>query len=147
MRRSLFTDEHDLFRQSFRTFVDKEIAPHHLEWEAAGTVSRELFLAAGAHGFLGMAVPEQYGGGGVDDFRYNLVISEEIQRAGCRPAPAWASRCTTTSACRTSRVSPRTSRSNDGCLVSASGELITAIAMTEPGDRLGPRVDEDHGDP
>ncbi len=57
MRRNLFDDEHDLFRQSFRSFVDKEMAPHHLDWERAGVVPRELFLAAGAHGFLCMAAP------------------------------------------------------------------------------------------
>ena len=82
MQRTLFEDEHDQFRASVRTFVDKEVTPHYLEWEEAGLAPRELFAAAGANGFLGMAVPEEYGGGGVDDFRYNLVIGEEIQRAG-----------------------------------------------------------------
>jgi len=80
--RTLLTAEHELFRASFRQFVDKEMVPHHLEWERAGIVDRDVFRAAGSHGFLGMAIPEQYGGGGVDDFRYNLVIAEETQRAG-----------------------------------------------------------------
>ena len=84
--RTLLTAEHELFRASFRQFVDKEMVPHHLEWERAGIVDRDVFRAAGSHGFLGMAIPEQYGGGGVDDFRYNLVIAEETQRAGlCLP--------------------------------------------------------------
>jgi len=132
MDRTLFTGEHDLFRTSFRQFVDKEIAPHHSEWEEAGIVDRELFRAAGSHGFLGMAVPETYGGGGSDDFRYNVVISEETQRAGVAGAGLGIS------------------LHNDICLPYflrycndeqrrrwlpgiASGELITAIAMTEPG--------------
>jgi len=132
MDRTLFTGEHDLFRTSFRQFVEKEIAPHHSEWEEAGIVDRELFRAAGSHGFLGMAVPETYGGGGSDDFRYNVVISEETQRAGVAGAGLGIS------------------LHNDICLPYflrycndeqrrrwlpgiASGELITAIAMTEPG--------------
>ena len=58
------------------------MTPHYLEWEAAGLAPREVFAAAGANGFLGMAVPEEYGGGGVDDFRFNVVIAEELARAG-----------------------------------------------------------------
>ncbi len=132
MDRTLFGAEHDLFRTSFRQFVDKEMVPHHLEWERAGIVDRELFRAAGSHGFLGMAIPEEYGGGGVDDFRYNLVIVEETQRAGIGGAGLGIT------------------LHNDICLPYflrycddeqrrrwlpgiASGELITAIAMTEPG--------------
>src|SRR3954453_4164306 len=82
MRRAIFADDHELFRDSFRRFVDKEMVPHHLEWEAAGIASRDVFRTAGRHGFLGMAAPETYGGGGVDDFRYNAIIGEEVQRAG-----------------------------------------------------------------
>ncbi|MFB7336200.1 acyl-CoA dehydrogenase family protein [Streptomyces adustus] len=81
VRRDLFDDTHEDFRQSFRTFVRTEIVPHHEKWEAAGRVDRSMFLAAGAQGFLGMAVPEEYGGLGVDDFRFNVIISEELQRA------------------------------------------------------------------
>src|SRR5215467_2977786 len=108
------------------------MVPHHREWERAGIVDRDLFRAAGAHGFLGMAVPEEYGGGGVDDFRYNLVIAEEIQRAGVNAAglgltlhndiclPYFLRYCT----------EEQRRRWLPGI---ASGELITAIAMTEPG--------------
>jgi alkylation response protein AidB-like acyl-CoA dehydrogenase len=130
--RTLLTAEHELFRTSFRQFVDKEMVPHHLEWERAGIVDREVFRAAGSHGFLGMAVPEEYGGGGVDDFRYNLVIAEETQRAGLGGAglgislhndiclPYFLRYCST----------EQCERWLPGI---ASGELITAIAMTEPG--------------
>ena len=86
MRRTQFTEDHDLFRDSFRTFVEREIVPHHIEWNEQGIVPRELFATAGAAGFLGMAVPEEFGGGGVDDFRYNLVIGEEMQYAGVAAA-------------------------------------------------------------
>ena len=57
MQRTLFGEDHELFRQSVRAFVEKEIAPHHLDWEAAGAVPRELFRAAGAQGFLCMSAP------------------------------------------------------------------------------------------
>ena len=132
MERTIFEDEHDLFRESFRRFVAEEISPNLDEWERAGIADRALFTAAGRHGFLGMAIPEALGGGGVDDFRYNLVIIEEVQRAGAGGAGLGLT------------------LHNDICLPYfltladdeqrarwlpgiASGELITAIAMTEPG--------------
>jgi long-chain-acyl-CoA dehydrogenase len=132
MHRTLFDDEHDLFRDSVRRFIAAEAAPHNEQWERAGIVERGLFSAAGAHGFLGMAAPERYGGGGVDDFRYNLVIAEEVQRGGVNAAglgwtlhndiclPYFLSLCT----------DEQKGRWLPGI---CSGELITAIAMTEPG--------------
>ena len=65
MERTLFEDEHELFRDSVRAFIAKELVPHHEAWEEAGIVDRDLFTKAGAQGFLGMAVPEELGGGGV----------------------------------------------------------------------------------
>ena len=132
MERTIFEDEHDLFRESFRRFVAEEISPNLEVWEEAGIADRSLFTSAGRHGFLGMAIPESLGGGGVDDFRYNLVIIEEVQRAGAGGAGLGLT------------------LHNDICLPYfltladddqkarwlpgiASGELITAIAMTEPG--------------
>ena len=132
MRRDLFEEEHEALRASVRAWLDKEVVPHHLEWEQAGIVPHELFAAAGRHGFLGMAIPEQYGGGGVDDFRYNLVIGEEVQAAGVGGAglgltlhndiclPYFLRYCT----------DEQRERWLPGI---ASGELVTAIAMTEPG--------------
>src|SRR6478609_12017297 len=66
VERDLFDDEHEALRASFRAWLDKEVVPHHLEWERAGIVPHDVFAEAGRHGFLGMAIPEQYGGGGVD---------------------------------------------------------------------------------
>jgi alkylation response protein AidB-like acyl-CoA dehydrogenase len=132
MQRDLFDDEHELFRRSFRRWLDKEIVPHYLEWEDAQIVPRDVFRAAGEHGFLGMAIPTGYGGGGNDDFRYNLVIGEEIQAAAVNAAglgftlhndiclPYFLRYCD----------GPQRERWLPGI---ASGELITAIAMTEPG--------------
>ena len=132
MNRTLFEPEHEALRASFRAWLDKEVVPHREEWDAAGIVPRELFAEAGRHGFLGMAIPEGFGGGGAPDFRYNLVIGEEVQAAG------------------TGAVGLGLTLHNDICLPYflrycsdeqsrrwlpgiASGELITAIAMTEPG--------------
>ena len=132
MRRELFDDTHEEFRSSFRSFLAKEAAPHHARWEAEGIVDRELFAVAGANGFLGMEVPEEYGGGGVRDFRFNVVIAEEIQHADVNAAGLGLT------------------LHNDICLPYflhltddeqkrrwlpgiCAGELITAVAMTEPG--------------
>jgi alkylation response protein AidB-like acyl-CoA dehydrogenase len=131
MERTLFTAEHEMFRDSVRRFVEAELVPHVERWEEAGIVDREVFTAAGASGFLGMAAPEEHGGGGVEDFRYNLVLGEEVQRAGVGAAglgltlhndiclPYFLSLCT----------EEQKARWLPGI---CSGELITAIAMTEP---------------
>ncbi len=131
MRRTLLSDDHELFRQSFRTFVDKEIVPHHEAWEREGKVPRELFLAAGEHGFLCMAAPEEYGGGGVDDFRYNLVVSEEIQRAGV--AGSGLGLTLHNDICLPYFLHLTTEAQKQRWLPGmCRGELITAVAMTEP---------------
>ncbi|HIP71787.1 MAG TPA: acyl-CoA dehydrogenase [Anaerolineae bacterium] len=82
MERNIFTDEHQMFRESVRRFIEKEIAPYHEQWEKEGIVPRELWLKAGKMGFLAMDVPEEYGGLGLKDFRYNVVITEELTKAG-----------------------------------------------------------------
>ena len=82
MERTIFESEHDAFRSSVRQFLEKDVVPNLPAWEAAGIADRDMFRKAGAAGFLGMAAPEEHGGGGVDDFRFNLVISEEVQAVG-----------------------------------------------------------------
>ena len=132
MERTLFEADHEMFRDSVRGFIAKELVPFHEAWEAAGIVDRDVFRKAGAQGFLAMAAPEAHGGGGVQDFRYNVVIAEEIQKAGVNAAglgwtlhndiclPYFLSLCT----------DEQQARWLPGI---CSGELITAIAMTEPG--------------
>ncbi len=132
LKRTLFEPEHDLFRESFRAFVEREIVPNADSWEQAGIVDKAMFRRAGENGFLGMEIPEALGGGGVDDFRFNVIIDEEIQRAGVMASGM----CITLH--------------NDICLPYftdltddeqkarwlpglASGELMAAVAMTEPG--------------
>ena len=135
MHRGLFEDLHEDFRASFRTFLEREVigeAGRYGEWEREGIIPREVFAVAGEGGFLGMAVPEAHGGAGVDDFRLNLVIGEECQRAGVGSfglgitlhndicLPYFLTYCD----------EPQRERWLGGI---AAGELITALAMTEPG--------------
>ncbi len=131
MRRTILTEEHEMFRASFRTFIDREIAPHFERWEQAGIVDRSLFSAAGAAGFLAMAAPEEYGGGGVDDFRYNLVIGEELAYSGF--ASPGVGITLHNDVCLPYYLSLTTDEQKARWLPGiCSGELITAIAMTEP---------------
>ena len=82
MRRHFYDEDHDSFRESVREFVEREVAPHHEEWEDAGHIDPAVWVAAGRQGLLGIGFPETHGGGGVDDFRYRCVIMEELARVG-----------------------------------------------------------------
>jgi alkylation response protein AidB-like acyl-CoA dehydrogenase len=79
--RTLFSADHEAFRDSFRRFVDKEITPFHADWEDQGYVAREVWNKAGENGFLCMTMPEEYGGSGADKL-YSVIQMEEIARAG-----------------------------------------------------------------
>ena len=118
--RTLFEPEHDLFRESYRGFLDRHVAPFHDQWEKDKIVDRGVWLEAGKQGFLGMAVPEEYGGGGNPDFRYNVIVTEETTK-GRYSGIGWASACTTTSSRPTCSTSPTRSRSSAGCPSSAPG--------------------------
>lgn len=87
LHRSLFTEEHELFRQSVRDFVSREVSPHNAEWEKQKMVSREVWRKLGDKGFLGMQVPDNLGGLNITDFRYNAIFIEELGLSGCS-APA-----------------------------------------------------------
>jgi alkylation response protein AidB-like acyl-CoA dehydrogenase len=131
MRRTLFDDDHELFRATVRGFVEGRILPHHEQWEADGIVPRALFLEAGELGLLCTAAPEQYGGGGVDDFRYNVVLSEELQRAGV--AGSGLGLTLHNDICLPYFLHLTTDEQKARWLPGiCSGELITAVAMTEP---------------
>jgi alkylation response protein AidB-like acyl-CoA dehydrogenase len=80
--RDIYEEDHRMFRQAFRTFLEREVMPYHAQWERDGQVSREVWLKAGEQGFLGMNVPEAYGGPGITDFRFNNIIQEECARVG-----------------------------------------------------------------
>ena len=82
MERMIFTEEHDAFRDMVRAFIAKEIAPYHEQWEREGIVSRDVWLAAGRAGLLGIHLEEKYGGGGQPDYRFYVVLNEELAHAG-----------------------------------------------------------------
>lgn len=132
VKRSLYDEDHAAFAHSFRRFVAQEITPDYLQWEAEGIAPRSLYKKAGDNGFIGMAIPQEFGGGGSHDFRFNSVIAEELAYAGIGGAgqgltlhndittPYFTDICN----------DEQKARWLPGI---ASGELITAIAMTEPG--------------
>ncbi|WP_059022355.1 acyl-CoA dehydrogenase family protein [Mycobacterium sp. M26] len=128
--RTLFEPEHELFRESYRAFLERHVAPYHDQWEKEKIVDRGVWLEAGKQGFLGMAVPEEYGGGGNDDFRYNTIVVEETV-AGRYSGLGFS--------LHNDVVAPyllrlATEEQKQRWLPKfCTGELITAIAMTEPG--------------
>jgi acyl-CoA dehydrogenase len=127
--RTLYDSDHDMFRDSLRKFIQAEGMPNHEQWEKDGMVSDEIWLKAGEQGFLCPMVPEEYGGVGTD-FLYNCIVNEEIGRSGCTGL-GWTLHNDITvpyivrygSEEQKQKYLPR-------CI---TGELITAIAMTEPG--------------
>ncbi len=130
MQRTLFEPEHDAFRDTVRAFLEKEVVPHHAQWETDGIVPRELWLRAGELGLLGFMIPEEFGGGGVSDFRYNVVLQEELTRVGASGV-GFALHTDLVSGYLLSYASEEQKRRWLPKFV--TGEMITAIAMTEPG--------------
>ncbi|MCG7583210.1 acyl-CoA dehydrogenase family protein [Mycolicibacterium sp. OfavD-34-C] len=129
-QRTLFEPEHDLFRESFRAFLERHVAPYHEQWEVDKLVDRGVWLEAGKQGFLGMAVPEEYGGGGNPDFRYNTIITEEVT-AGRYSGLGFSLHNDVTAPylIRLANEEQKQRWLPKFC----TGELISAIAMTEPG--------------
>jgi alkylation response protein AidB-like acyl-CoA dehydrogenase len=130
MERGIFEAEHDAFRDLARTFIAKEITPHHDRWEHEGQVDRELWRTAGKAGLLGTDVPEEYGGGGVSDFRYNVVLSEELVGAGASGVGFPLHNDVITPYLLRLADDEQKQRWLPGF---CSGDIVTAIAMTEPG--------------
>jgi len=127
--RTLFAEEHEVFRQSVRRFVEDKVVPFHDQWEKDGQVSREVWLQAGEQGYLCASVPEEYGGPGAD-FLYAAVFFEELARVGAT-GPSFH--------LHSEIVAPYimnygTEEQKQTWLPKmVSGEVISAIAMTEPG--------------
>lgn len=123
--------EHRQFRDSARAFVREQILPRHESWEIAGCLDRDLFLAAGKQGLLGFSVPEEFGGPGVDDFRYNAILIEEVNRAGAAAEGiAFALQNDVVLPYLTElTTNEQKARWLPGVV---TGETVLAIAMTEP---------------
>ena len=132
MKRTIFESDHDLFRSTVREFVEREVTPSVPKWEENGIVDKQMFHNAGQAGLLGMAIPEEFGGGGVDDFRFNAVVVEELVRGDAMASGMCITLhndvvlpyfLTLTNDEQKQRWLPGM----------ASGQLMGAIAMTEPG--------------
>jgi len=131
MRRTGFEAEHTDYRESVRRFIAEEIAPHHERWEREGIVDRALFASAAEAGMLAMQVPEQFGGAGVDDFRFNQVLDEEVGIAGVGGAGLGIT--LHNDICLPYFMNFASEEQKERWLPGiADGSLITALAMTEP---------------
>ncbi|SEG89825.1 Acyl-CoA dehydrogenase [Thermomonospora echinospora] len=130
MRRTLFNEDHEAFRETIRDFIEAEVAPVYAEWEAAGHPPREFYYKLGELGVLGIQVPEEYGGAGETSFKYQAVISEECARAGVSLGGYGV---------HVNLVLPyllkygNEEQKKRWLPPFVSGEMMTAIAMTEPG--------------
>lgn len=130
--RSIFTEEHLMFAQSVRDFLLKEIVPHHAQWEKDKMVSRESWLKFGEAGYLCPQVDEQYGGLGIQDFRYNAIITEEISKLGLA-SEAVGYPLHSDIVCPYIEHYATEAAKQKWLPKMVSGEAIAAIAMTEPG--------------
>jgi long-chain-acyl-CoA dehydrogenase len=121
---------HRAFRAMVREFLDRHVVPHHADWERAGQVDREVWRTAGKQGLLGFDVPVEYGGGGIADFRYPVILNWEVMRVGATGLGFALHNDVVTPYLLTLGTPEQKRRWLPGF---CSGELVTAIAMTEPG--------------
>jgi alkylation response protein AidB-like acyl-CoA dehydrogenase len=127
--RTLFSADHEIFRDAVGKLLDHDCVPHHERWEDQGNVDRDIWLKAGEQGLLCPTVPEQYGGAGTD-FLYNVVVDEEIARRGLSGI-GWGLHSDIVAPYVVNYGSEELKQKYLPKLI--SGEMITAIAMTEPG--------------
>jgi len=129
IKRTAFDSEHDMFRNSFRKFLQEEAVPFHEQWEKDGQVSHEFWKKAGAQGYLCPTVPEAYGGSEAD-FRYNAVVSEEVANFGLTGIGFNLHSDIAVPYLMAYGTEEQKQKYLPGCV---SGDIVTAIAMTEPG--------------
>jgi alkylation response protein AidB-like acyl-CoA dehydrogenase len=130
VRRTIFEPEHEEFRDLVKTFIAKDCLPYIEEWEANGIVDRGAWRKAGAIGLLGVQVPEEYGGAGIDDPRFNIVINEELAGSGVGGLALQLHNELILPYLLNLANEEQKKRWLPGF---CTGELITAIAMSEPG--------------
>ena len=130
MTATFFDQEHEDFRASVRAFLQREVVPFHDQWEKDGQVDREVWTKAGAAGLLCFDVDEEYGGAGIKDFRYNMIVSDEIGRVGASGLGFPVHSDIIVPYISSLGTDEQKARWLPGLV---NGELISAIAMTEPG--------------
>jgi len=130
MRRTVFNEDHEAFRETIRDFIAAEVVPDYEEWREAGQVPRDFYKKLGELGIFGIEVPEEYGGAGETSFKFNAVITEELARAGV----SFGGSSVHTALCLPYILKYGNEEQKRRWLPSfVSGDLMTAIAMTEPG--------------
>ncbi|HEY2556590.1 MAG TPA: acyl-CoA dehydrogenase family protein [Diaminobutyricibacter sp.] len=132
MKRDLFTDDHEAYRDAVREFLKREVVPNWERWDDEHMIDRSVYVKAAQTGLYGLQIPEQYGGAGEMDYRYRMVVAEEIAKTGATSFAVTIAvqddlvlhylRDLTTDEQRERWLPPF-----------AAGELIGALAMTEPG--------------
>ena len=130
MQRTIFTEDHEAFRDAVRQFIAKEITPNLPDWEAAGFIPRDFYKKTAEIGINGLQVPEQYGGGGIDSFLFNTVVYEEIGYAAASLGGFQVHLNTVLPYFLEYANDEQRDRWFPGF---ADGALVSAIAMTEPG--------------
>ncbi|MFE3054119.1 acyl-CoA dehydrogenase family protein [Nocardia sp. NPDC059239] len=130
MQRSIYDDDHDVFRDSVRAFISRNLTPRHEQMLAEKTVPRDIWKEAGAQGLLGLSIPEEYGGAGADDFRFNAIVAEEVSAFSLGVASCLSIHA---DVCPPYFIELGTEEQKRRWLPGmAAGELICGIAMTEP---------------
>jgi long-chain-acyl-CoA dehydrogenase len=130
--RSVYDEDHELFRGAVQSFIKAEVAPYDAQWEEQGIVDRSLFRRAGDAGLLMQATPEEYGGPGLDDWRFSAIVDEEFGRTGY--ASAGLSLALQNDVVGPYLLDLTTVEQKQRWLPGlTSGELVGAVAMTEPG--------------
>ncbi|MBB5935099.1 acyl-CoA dehydrogenase family protein [Streptomyces zagrosensis] len=130
MRRTVFNEDHEAFRQTIRDFIAAEVVPVYDEWIEAGQAPREFYKQLGELGVFGIEVPEEYGGAGETSFKFNAVITEECARAGV----SFGSSGVHTALCLPYFLAYASEEQKQRWLPPfVTGDMMTAIAMTEPG--------------
>jgi long-chain-acyl-CoA dehydrogenase len=130
MKRDIYDEDHEAFRESVRTWIERSVLPNTDKYIADKALPREFWLEAGAQGFLGLAIPEEYGGAGADDFRFNAVLEEELARVGAAYPTCVGIHADITAPYI---VELGTEEQKRRWLPKvASGEIVLAIGMTEP---------------
>ncbi|MEU3960630.1 acyl-CoA dehydrogenase family protein [Streptomyces buecherae] len=130
MRRTVFNEDHEAFRQTIRDFIAAEVVPVYDQWIEAGQVPREFYKKLGELGVFGIEVPEEYGGAGETSFKFHAVITEECARAGV----SFGGSSVHTALCLPYLLAYATEEQKRRWLPPfVTGEMMTAIAMTEPG--------------
>ena len=137
-----YSEEHKIFRDSLRKFLDKEVVPHIEEWEEAGIVPRSVWKKMGEQGFLCTSVPEEYGGLAAD-FLYSVIVTEETTKSGFSGLTASLHSDIVVPYITSFASEEQKHKYLPGCI---SGDIITAVAMTEPnaGSDLGRHEDHRH---